>query len=294
MVWGDSKKFGLRSYSFGRVDGKLELRGELSGVVLLLEGGIYRWEQTEGQRYVWTSCPEDGEAASAEPSADSRREVTVVGARLQRLDAAGAIEVAALPEVSGAEQYANNVTLSGSFGPYLFVDFSEDAMYCGAAHGATSNSLHAFDLRRRVSEPYPSQRDGEELRRLALETQRPALRACLAQRSATLREPLAEQVLEELTVSSAVPAWSSGSFGFDATLSVLRSHVEGVIECTVRLESVPASLSAAILPHGLAEAVRQLPNVEVRGFSSLARAQHARVPVIDSVVTREAKQMHER
>lgn len=291
MVWGDSKKLGLRSYLFGRVDGKLELRGELSGVVILAESGIYRWEQTEGQRYVWTSCPEDGEAASGEPSADNRREVTVLGARMQRLDAAGAIEVAALPEVSGAEQFANNVTLSGSFGPYLFVDFSEDAMYCGAAQGATSNSLHAFDLRRRITEPYPSQREGEELRRLALKTQRPALQACLAQRSATLREPLGEQVLEELRVSSAVPAWSKGSFGFDTTLSILRSHVEGVIECTVRLESVPASLSAATPPHGLAEAVRQLPNVAVRGFSSTG---HARATAIDRVVARETKQMHDR
>lgn len=289
MVWGDSKQLGLRSYWFGRVDGKLKLRGELSGVVLLVEDGIYRWQQTEGQRYVWKSCPENGEGASDEPSSDNRQGVKVVGASLQRLDAAGVIEVAALPEVAGAEQFANNVTLSGSFGPYLFVDFSEDAMYCGAAHGATSNSLHAFDLRTRATDPYPSQRDGEELRRLALTTRRPALQACLAQRSATLRVPLGEEVLEELRVSSAVPAWSSGSFGFDTTLSILRSHDEGVIECTVRLERATGSLSAATLPQGLAEAVNQLVSVQVHGFSSLPREQHARVPTIDSVVAKQLR-----
>jgi hypothetical protein len=287
MVWGDSKQLGLRSYWFGRVDGKLKLRGELSGVVLVVEEGVYRWQQTEGQRYVWKSCPENGEGASDEPSSDNRQEVKVVGANLQRLDAAGVIEVAALPEVSGAEQFANNVTLSGSFGPYLFVDFTEDAMYCGAAHAATSSSLHTFDLRTRATDPYPSQHDGEELRRLALKTRRPALQACLAQRSATLRAPLGEDVLEELRVTSAVPAWSSGSFGFDTTLSVLRSHAEGVIECTVRLESVPGSLSAATLPQGLAEAVKELPSVEVHGFSSMHREQHARVPMIDSVVAKQ-------
>jgi hypothetical protein len=293
MVWGDSKQLGPRSYWFGRVDGQLKLRGELSGVVLLVEDGIYRFQHTEGQRYVWNSCPEYGEGPSDEPSSDNRREVTVVGASLQRLDAAGVIEVAALPDVSGAEQFANDVTLSGSFGPYLLVDFSEDALYCGAAHGATSSSLHAFDLRTRATEPYPSPRDGDELRRHAFKTQRPALQACLAQRSTTLREPLGEEVLEELRVSAVVPAWSNGSFGLDTTLSVQRSHVEGIIECTVRLESVPGSLSAVTLPQGLTEAVSQLRSVEVHGFSSLHRGQHARVPVIDGVVARETKQLHE-
>jgi hypothetical protein len=163
-----------------------------------------------------------------------------------------------------------------------------------SAHSATSNSLHAFDLRTRATAPYPTPRDGEELRRLALKTQGLALRACLAQRNATLREPLGEQFLEELRVSSAVPAWSSGSFGFDTTLSVQRSHVEGVIECTVRLETVPASLSAATLPQGLAGAVSQLPNVDVHGFSSMHPDQYPRVPVIDSVVAREKKQLHGR
>ena len=180
--------------------------------------------------------------------------------------------------------------LRASAGPYLFVESSSDAIYCRAAHGSGQSSLETFDLANQKFLTLPTKAELAELGALAQHSQRVSLLECLATRVGPDGRKLGSEELLELEPWSAVPILApSGKLSFEVTLGMMRSHVEGVIRCPVIVEGSSASLSRFAPPRGL-DAFRKLqPKAELRGWSSLAPNELARLATIDRAFADHAR-----
>ena len=291
VAWGDSPKLGQRSYWLEYASGQLKVRGEFSGATFLASGGVYRFRSTAGVAHVVKTCPEPG--AESEPSdSDNLVVQAVMGAVAERLDAAGTLTIQPLPEPQNALLFSNRLELRGSVGPYLFLDSSSDAQYCGAAHDSGSTSSATFDLSRGHDVEFPTAADRATLRTWVLSNRRTNLRDCLAGRRDAFGQPLGDDVFEELQVQAVVPGWSKqGQIGFDLELTAYRSHVEGLITCQVHSDQVPPSLGGLQGAIGLRALVQQFPGLVLRGFSLLEAKDFA--STVDRVFAEQARRERE-
>jgi len=296
VVWGDTP-LGVRSYWLEFSRGQLRIAGEANGALFLASGQLYRWHQQEEARQILKVCPDanaepSDDEATAEDAArdDNHSQITVFGAEAERLDASGRVSISEPPSVEDATSFGNRVGLRASAGPYLFVESSSDAIYCRAAHGSGQSSLETFDLANQKFLTLPTKAELAELGALARHSQRVSLLECLAPRVGPDGRKLGSEELLELEPWSAVPILApSGKLSFEVTLGMMRSHVEGVIRCPVIVEGSSALLSRFAPPRGL-DAFRKLqPKAELRGWSSLAPNELARLATIDRAFADHAR-----
>lgn len=294
VVWGDTP-LGVRSYLLEFSEGRLRVAGESSGAWFLVNGQLYRWHQWQEAAQVLKECPEqnaapeDDQAVDAAPD-DNHSEITVVGAEAERLDASGKVPISPPPSVENATVFDNDISLYGSAGPYLFVDSASSAQYCGAAHDSSTASRDTFDLVSQKFVTVPTKAELAELAALAQQTQRDSLLNCIGARVGPDGRQLGLEELAQLEPWSAVPVLdSSGRLAFEVVLGMMRSYVEGVIECPVTVQAASAPLARFAPPRGLDAFRERQSTTALRGWSSLAPNELASVAKLQRVFAEQAR-----
>ena len=305
IAWGDGPR-GVRSFWLEISDEQPRIRGELSGALFLVGGRVYRWKERQEAGQLLKECPPDAPFGPAvdEPSDDSEpdagdnlRDTTVGGVDAELLDTSPTserVEISQPPlsALANATEFSNTVELQASAGPYLFIHFSSDAMYCGALHGSPSFSDDTFDLANKNMGAALTKPELAELSALAQQNGRASLLACLAEHSDLDGHPLGAAQLPELELWNAYPVLSaSGQLAFQVELGRMHSWVEGLMSCSVTLERLPLprSLARFAPPRGLAALLKHEPKLALHGWSLLAATERDRVPVIDRVFVEQAR-----
>jgi hypothetical protein len=266
IVWGESAG-AIESHLLEWTPERLEVLGKQMGTIVFGGGSLYRWRETIGKGHGLNDCDEAFNPGDS-PRPGNRFTFEVKGAKVERLDQPGELEIEGIPELENMAVYSNTVTLDGSVGPYLFISNLQDSRHCLAAHDGNSNSYQVFDLEkgRSLSPPLTLGGDLDAFRSAAgallPEKTKPCADAVLASGSA---DP---PTIESMSLESAVPKWSKqGDLRFELAFSISNSHVQGVHGCSVEVKVTPPSLAHVATPRALAEVSSKLEGFTLKGWS---------------------------
>jgi hypothetical protein len=290
VVWGDDDKQGRLSVWLESRAERLKVLGKRSGAIVYTGEGIYAWQDTEAVFKGIKDCSRvvdpslDPEAAQPK---DNERDISVKGAVMRRLDAPGRKEVVEFENVENAESFENNVMLEGSAGPVLFVRESSSDNRCGAAHQNSSNELLAVRMSDDTRAKIPSEREVPAFRQRALALDRQRLEACVAANRKTW-DPPAPDSLDGYGLKSLLPGWTAQNhLRFHVVFFTWRNSVDGELGCESDVDLVPEALAPYPPPAALSALLREMPGLQVRGWSALSPADAPRVPTVTRVFASE-------
>jgi hypothetical protein len=268
IVWGTAAGgYGAESFLLEWRAPELKVLGKRSGQIVAAGGGIYRWKGTTGKGVGFLDCDEAWNPPP-EPNRKNHVPVEVNGAKVERLDAPGELEIVGIAEIEGVSSFSNSISLEASAGPYLFYSESEDSTYCTAAHPSVSYYAHVFDLEKRAQLEFPTKADEE---RLGLEArQLPKIDQARCGEAVKAAGSGGPQSTDGLSLESAVPRWTKkrGLF-FELGLATMSSYVMGKHGCTVEVSGAPPSLESVSIPMAFAALSKKLPGFAVGGWSTV-------------------------
>ncbi|HEX2672955.1 MAG TPA: hypothetical protein VHM25_18865 [Polyangiaceae bacterium] len=268
IVWGtaangDAAESLLLEWRFQ----ELKVLGKRLGQIVAAGGGIYRWKQTSGKGEGMRNCDEAWNPGP-EPNRRNRFAVEVKGAKVERLDATGEVEVVGIATVEDVASFSNTVTLEASTGPYLFYSESEDSTYCTAAHNTSTYYANVYDLEKRARLEFPTKTDEQLLLLEARQLPKADQDRCgEAVKAAGSGGPLST---DGLSLESVVPRWTKNhGLLFELGLATMSSYWMGKHGCTVWVSHVPPTLEPLSIPMAFAALSKKLPGFTVGGWSTL-------------------------
>jgi len=268
IVWGTAaNRNAAESFLLEWRSQELKVLGKRLGQVVVAGGGIYRWKQTSGKGEGMHDCDEAWNPGP-QPNRKNRFVVDVKGAKVDRLDATGELEIVGIATVEDVASFSNIVTLEASVGPYLFYSQSESSTYCTAAHDSSSYYANVYDLEKRAQLEFPTKTDEQLLLLEARQLPKADQDRCgKAVKAAESGGPLST---DGLSIESVVPRWTEkrGLF-FDLGLTTMASYWRGKHGCTVSVSHVPPTLEPLSVPMALAALSKKLPGFTVGGWSTL-------------------------
>jgi len=268
IVWGTAaNRYVAESFLLEWRSQELEVLGKRPGQIVAAGGGIYRWKQTTGKGEGMHDC---GEAwnPGPEPNRKNRFVVEVKGAKVERLDAPGELEIVEITTVEDVGSFSNVVSLEASIGPYLFYSESEDSTYCTAAHGSSTYYAGVYDLEKRAPIEFPTKTDEQLLLLEARQLPKSDQDRCgAAVKAAGSGGPLST---DGLSLESVVPRWTKkrGLF-LELGLVTMSSYWMGKHGCTVAVSHLPPTLEPLSVPMAFAALSKKLPGFTVGGWSTL-------------------------
>jgi hypothetical protein len=268
IVWGTTaNRPAAESFLLEWRSQELKVLGKHLGQIVAAGGGIYRWKQTRGKGEGMHNCDEAWNPGP-EPNRKNRFVVEVKGAKVERLDATGEVEIVGIAAVEDVASFSNIVTLEASVGPYLFYSESEDSTYCTAAHSSSTYYANVYDLEKRSPLEFPTKTDEQLLLLEARQLPKADQDRCgQAVKAAGSGGPLST---DGLSIESVVPRWTNkrGLF-FELGLTTMSSYWRGKHGCTVSVPHVPATLEPLSVPMAFAALSKKLPGFSVGGWSTL-------------------------
>lgn len=268
IVWGKAaNRPAAESFLLEWRSLELKVLGKRVGQIVAAGGGIYRWKQTSGKGEGMHDCDEAWNPGPA-PNRKNRFVVEVKGAKVERLDAAGEIEIVGIATVEDVANFSNVVTLEASVGPYLFYSQSEDSTYCTAAHNSSTFYANVFDLEKRAVLAFPTKTDEQQLLLEARQLPKAEQDRCgAAVKAAGSGGPLST---DGLSIESVLPRWTEErGLSFELGLATMSSYWRGKHGCTVSVSHVPPTLDPLSVPMAFAALSKKLPGFTVGGWSTL-------------------------
>jgi hypothetical protein len=281
VVWGVAPSGEAESFLLEWTGDKAQVLGKKAGAIVFAGGGLYRWRETTGKGHGLIDCDEAFNPGET-PRPNNRFTFEIKGAKAERLDSRGEIEIETIPELEDMALYSNTVTLEASLGPYLFISNVQDSRHCLAAHGGGGVTYWVFELEKRAPSLFPTKGDEAILRAAASELPPEKTKPCAdAVRESGSTEP---QSLASMSLESVIPKWSKdGAFHFDVGFTIMLSHVGGVHDCGVEVSRMPASLVPFEPPAWLQKRPKKLETIELKGWSAVPAADSAAVDRVNRV-----------